>query len=115
MPQGHLELSLQLAAGLQVQGLIDRLVGHAHRLVIRMVFGQAAGDLLRRPLFGQPIGHRVVQPPVQLKLARLRPGTPSVRTILGVPSGVGVLAAVAGHFPGDRRRTAADPLGNQPE
>ncbi len=42
---------------LDVEGLVDRLVGHAHLTVVGMVLDQASGDLLRAPPLGQPILH----------------------------------------------------------
>ena len=75
--QRLLQQGAQLAAGLAVQRLVDRLVGHPQPLVVGMVLTQPAGDLLRRPASGQPGRDRVVQPPFGDQPPRLRPARPT--------------------------------------
>src|SRR5271169_5979840 len=48
-PQAGDELSLERAAALHVERLIDRLVRNAHRLIIGEVQWESVGDLLRAP------------------------------------------------------------------
>src|SRR5664279_629945 len=63
LPQRQLQLGPQLTAGLQVQRLIDRLVGHPHLRIVGMSHHEPGTDLLRRPFPCQPTVHLVMQPP----------------------------------------------------
>src|SRR5436305_1842689 len=48
-PQTGGQFAAQRSAALDIQRLIDRLVGHAHRFIIGEVQAEAPGDLLRAP------------------------------------------------------------------
>lgn len=53
-PQAARELAAQVAAALHVQALVDGLVAHPHRLVVRELQAQPASDLARRPPLLEP-------------------------------------------------------------
>jgi len=71
--QRQLQLRPQLAACLQEQRLVDRLVGHVHPRIVGMVLFQSARDLLRREVIPQFFRDRVVQSLIFLQLPRFRP------------------------------------------
>lgn len=53
VPQGPEQLPLQCSAGQHVQVHVDRLLGHAHRGVPRILRHHTLGHLLRRPAHGE--------------------------------------------------------------
>ena len=55
-PQAAVQLSTQLTAALNEQGLVDRFVTHPHHRIVCELDPQAAGDLLERPEVLQPFG-----------------------------------------------------------
>src|SRR5260370_3324827 len=55
--QVALKFLTQAASTLNVQGLVDGLVGHTHRWLVRIVQSQFRGDLLRRPALSKSVFH----------------------------------------------------------
>jgi hypothetical protein len=58
LPQGEGELGAQLAPCLQIQCLVNGLVGHSHLPVIGIVLFQSGADLLRGPFLCQALVDR---------------------------------------------------------
>lgn len=63
-PQHELQLRVQLAARLDEQRLVDRLVRDTHLRVVREVLRQPIRYLFRREVDREALGDRVVQPPI---------------------------------------------------
>ena len=82
-PQAGDELSLQRAAALHVEGLVDRLMGDPHRLIIGKLDLQPVGDLLRdstpSPTCG-PGGAACCGPSMPWSRAQAPPSPPGRRT-----------------------------------
>jgi hypothetical protein len=53
-PQTSSQVAAQRSAALDIERLIDRLVRHAHRLIIGEVHAETPGDLLRAPALPPP-------------------------------------------------------------
>ena len=106
-PQALRELAAQLAAPLQVEGLVDRLVADVHRLILRVLPGQVSADLLWAPLQpAQTVLDRREQGRVGGELALL--GTWSARRSPAVrgmrPVVTAAWMSVARQLPADRAR-----------
>jgi hypothetical protein len=78
------QLAFQRPAALDVEGLADRLVRHAHGLIIGEAGPQPAGDLLRAPA-GRP-APVLARPVAAAAESGRRPGA-------GLPSGVRIIPA----------------------
>jgi hypothetical protein len=104
------EVPAQRAAGLQVELLVDGLVGHAHLRVAGVVQGQPAGDLLRAVAGVQPGPHAGGQRGAGRELGGLGPQRAPVRQPLRLVGGVAAVVgpAAALQLPADGRRVAAD-------
>ena len=68
------ELAFELAAGVDVDRLVDRLGAHAHLRCIGEVLREPVADLLRRPLLAQSALHEL--PQVGVRAQRLRGSAP---------------------------------------
>src|SRR5664280_1393010 len=103
LPQRQLQLGPQLTAGLQVQRLIDRLVGHPHHRIVGMSHHEPGTDLLRRPFPGQSTVHLVMQPPGRHEL--VLPGRAPLRitTILRTNNPIRIRTAIPLDLPRNRR------------
>ena len=118
LAQRECELGAQLAPGLQVQRLVDRLVRHPPSLILGVVGAQPLRDLPRRPPLSQPVVDRVVQFPVRFQHTLLRPRPPRVRTILGGHRTIRTTPTIACDLPRHHRMMSAeqntDPPARQP-
>ena len=56
--QVFVQVSAQMAAALNEQALIDRLVGHLHLRPVREGSGEVVADLFRTPILHQPLFNR---------------------------------------------------------
>src|SRR5581483_5483018 len=104
---------LQLAAGLEIDGLVDGLVGHPPLWLLGVLVAEPAGDGLGRPRLGHQQLHDVVpQPPTFLEPAHL--GTPGghVGTGLGTAGVVALSAAIGLELPPHRAAVPSDTGGD---
>ena len=82
-PQPFVQVTAQLAAALDVQGLVDRLVGHPHLRIVGEVDPQPCRDLLGRQLILEHHLHRGVKPRARSQLPAPHPPGTSVGSQLG--------------------------------
>ena len=109
------QLAPQLAASLQVEGLIDRLGRHLHLRPLRELEPQPVRDLPRTPVLVQPILDRGMQFGSRLKLAWFGAGASTRRHPLRGPRMVAAaLWSVPAQLPGDRRRRPPQPSRDPP-
>ena len=109
------QLPAQRAAGLHEQGAVDALVGHLHLRVVGIGQPQPALDLLGRPSSPKPLGHDASQHRVRRQLARLRPGRPCPRLLIGSRGPVPTTTTVAGDLTADRRSRPTQPGRDRPQ
>ena len=118
LAQRKSELGAQLAPGLQVQRLVDRLVRHPPSVILGVVGAQPLGHLPRRPPLSQPVVDGVVQFPVRFQHTLLRPRPPRVRAILGGHRPIRTPPTIAGDLPRHHRMISVkqntDPPTRQP-
>ncbi|SDO78031.1 hypothetical protein SAMN04489708_103207 [Paracidovorax cattleyae] len=95
------QLLLQLPAGIGVDGVVDRFVGHALAWVIGMHALQCAGDLLGRPAPEQKIADRAPEAAVRMHLGgRTHCVAAGLAGCLGGPQGIAIArGAVAFQVP----------------
>ncbi len=72
-PQAAVQLSSQLTPALDEQRLVDRLVAHPHRRIVRVLEAQPPGDLLGRPCLVEPELDLIAQRGAHDELGDLRP------------------------------------------
>lgn len=106
------EFTAKFASALDVEGLVDRLVGHVHLRAVGEAPAQSAADLLRAPALGEAVLDEVPQFRALSDLARLRPRSAGVSATLGgvwpiVGLAIGQHGAVATYLPADGRGAAA--------
>ena len=103
-----MQLSSQLAAALDEQRLVDRLVAHPHRRIVRVLEAQPPGDLLGRPPLLEPrldLGTQGARD----ELCGLRPACSLIGTMVRLHGPVMRGTAVRPHLARDRGRRAAEP------
>jgi hypothetical protein len=115
-PQAGCQFPAQLTAGIDVDGLVDRLVADPHRRVAGILHRQPPADLLGRVPPVQHLLHHVAQRRVLRQPGRLGPPLPlpgqPVRPLRLVAASPRV--SVTGQLPADRRRAAAQPRRDLP-
>src|SRR3954451_801771 len=107
------ELAAQLAAGLDVERLVDRLVADPHLRVLGVFDLQSGRYLLRGPAPGQPGLDRCPKPRGARELARLGPGEAPDRDSLGSECPVAGAASAALDLTADRRGGATEVAGDR--
>ena len=119
LPHGAFQLLSELALGLQVDGLVDRLDARVHIPIIREVRLQTPGYLLGAPMFGQSGEDPAPQRGALGRLPRLWPFEPIRALLLGpvglVVAGGGIpvasdLTADGSRIPSQQARDGADPV-----
>src|SRR6266550_5302567 len=110
------QFSTQLAAALDIEGLVDRLVRHAHLRLLRELQPQPAADLFRAPSSAKTVRDRLPQPRVLCDLAPLRPTPAPSSPTLRSPGPVVARTrmGVAAQFAADRRWDPVQPLRDPP-
>ena len=106
--QRGLHLALQPATGLEVQRLVDRLVAHAHALIVWIVLDEPVRDLLRGQLAFQTLLDLCAQRGAREQLGVLGSGSGSCGSTLRLMGQVDTRDAVLAHLPRHRRLVLAD-------
>lgn len=114
------QFTAQFPAALDVEGLVDRLVGHVHLRPVRKAGAQDPADLLRAPPQGQVVLYEVPQLKVLPDLSGLGPGASPFSPAVGVERLVGEAAIghgppVAPDLPADGGRTASQLARDAPD
>lgn len=92
-PQGLGEFAVEFSTALDVEGLVDRLVRHAHLRVDGQVPAELVGYLLRAPAPFQTLLNVVTQPRTPADLPGLGARSAGIGTGLGDVRPVGPLGA----------------------
>ncbi len=111
-PEVPEELLLQDVTRLQEQAAVDGLVGDAHRAIMREGALQANGNLARRPVALQVLGHPVSQTWPACQQACLRPASTLPGVCLGQRRPIAAPAPVTADLAAHRRRSSAKPPGD---
>ncbi|GAA4764214.1 hypothetical protein GCM10023329_07510 [Streptomyces sanyensis] len=111
-PQGSGKLAAEFTAALDVERLVDRLVGHVHLRPVGKPSAQSLADLLGTPPSGQTLLDEVPQLGVLADLPELGAGPAGIGAGLGrmrpvVPLAARIDGAVAVDLPADGGRAAA--------
>lgn len=116
--QGTGQFTTQLAAALDVEGLVDGLMDHVHLRPVGKACPKSLADLLRAPAFVQVELDEDPQFRALPYLPRLRPGPAGIGASLGgeravVPLAAGPDSTVAVNLPADGRGTPAQLSGDR--
>src|ERR1035441_9840615 len=107
------ELSAQLTAALDEEGLVDRLVAHVHRLVVGELDPETSGDLFGRPPLFEPHGDLRAERAGE-ELRGLRTTSACIGSMVRPHGSVVGTPAVRLHLTRDGRRRPAEPSGGRP-
>jgi hypothetical protein len=108
------ELSAQLTAALDEEGLVDCLVAHVHRLVVGELDPETSGDLLGRPPLLEPHGDLRAERAGE-ELRGLRTTSACIRSMVRPHCSVVGTFANCLHLTRDGRRRPAEPSGDSAE
>ena len=115
--KGSGEFAAQLAAALDVEGLVDRFGGHAHLRAVGKGHRRCLADLLWAPPLPEPVLHVLAQLDVLGQLPYLGPRSARGRVLLGPERLVvtGLWITVVLYLPTDRRGASAELGGDHPD
>ena len=113
-PQIGRKLAAQLAPGLDIERLVDRLVADPQLRIIGIVGSQSGRYLLRRPAPQKACLDRGQQPRAARQLAAPGPPRAADRPLLGGQRAIAAAAAVGRKLASDRRRRTAQLPSDRP-
>jgi hypothetical protein len=113
-PQALRQITPESAAGLDVEGLVDRLGRHPHLRIVRELAAQPADYLLGRVAPPEIFLHLATQLEVRHELRRLRSARAPIRASVSSRGAVATgPLAVTRELATDRRRVASQPAGDR--